>query len=317
MNPPDTPLREPTPGSKETSAALRLKRSLGATFFGIILNLVLAGGKTMAGVIGHSQALIADGIESLADVFSSLIVWRALVVAAAPADREHPYGHGKAEPLAAATVGAMLLFAALSIGVLSVQQIIRPHHAPAPFTLVVLIVVAVIKELLFRFVARTARDTGSTAVSSDAWHHRSDAITSGAAGIGIAVALLGGEGWESADDVAAVLASLIIAWNGWRILTPALDELMDAAGPPELVQQINTIAAAVRQVDGVEKCVVRRHGYHYYVDLHVQVDPNMTVALSHRIAHEVKDRLRTEIPRIHDVLIHIEPSGEINKHDRQ
>ena len=289
------------------TAEHRLQKSLRTTLLGIVLNIILALGKTTTGVLGHSQALIADGIESLADVFSSLIVWRGLSIAAAPADQEHPYGHGKAEPIATAIVGLMLVMAAVWIGAQSIHQIITPHQTPEWYTLVVLLVVIVTKELLFRFALRTAEDVQSSAVQGDAWHHRSDAITSLAAGIGIAVALIGGKGWEAADDVAAGLASLIIAWNGWHILRPALDELMDAAAPPEVVQQIRTLAGEVEKVDLVQKCVVRRNGYHYFVDLHLHVDPQMTVAESHRIAHQVKDRLREEMPRVRDVLVHIEP----------
>ena len=291
------------------TAEQRLQKSLRTTFLGIVLNIVLAIGKTATGVLGHSQALIADGIESLADVFSSLIVWRGLSIAATPADQEHPYGHGKAEPIATAIVGLMLIMAAVWIGGQSIHQIITPHQTPEWYTLVVLLVVVVVKELLYRFALRTAADVESSAVRSDAWHHRSDAITSLAAGLGIAVALLGGPGWETADDIAAGLASLIIAWNGWHILRPALDELMDAAAPPEVVEQIRALAGAVEKVDLVQKCFVRRHGYNYFVDLHLHVNPLMSVAESHRIAHQVKDKLRQEMPRVRDVLVHIEPSA--------
>ena len=285
----------------------RLSKSVRATCLGVVINSLFAAGKITAGVAGHSQALIADGIESLADIFSSLVVWRALVVAAAPADEDHPYGHGKAEAIATSVVAMMLVFAALWIAVESVHQIITPHQAPAPYTLAVLLVVIVVKELLFRRVLRTGLEVESTAVKGDAWHHRSDAITSLAAAIGIVIALIGGKGYEWADDVAALLASFIIAWNGIRILRPAIDELMDAAAPDELRQRISSVAAEVHDVAYVQKCVVRQHGYSFYVDLHLHVDPQMTVAKSHALAHEVKDRLRAEMPRIRDVLVHIEP----------
>ena len=285
----------------------RLSKSVRATCLGVVINSLFAAGKITAGVAGHSQALIADGIESLADIFSSLVVWRALVVAAAPADDNHPYGHGKAEAIATGIVAMMLVGAALWIAVESVHQIITPHQAPAPYTLAVLLVVIVVKELLFRRVLRTGLEVESTAVKGDAWHHRSDAITSLAAAIGIVIALIGGKGYEWADDVAALLASFIIAWNGIRILRPAVDELMDAAAPDELRQRISSVAAEVHDVAYVQKCVVRQHGYSFYVDLHLHVDPQMTVAKSHALAHEVKDRLRAEMPRIRDVLVHIEP----------
>jgi cation diffusion facilitator family transporter len=256
--------------------------------------------------------LIADGVESFADIFSSVIVWRGLVIAAAPADKEHPYGHGKAEPIASAIVAFLLLAAAIWITVQSIHEIVRPHETPSPYTLVVLAIVVIVKELLFRRVLQTGHEVESTVVRSDAWHHRSDAITSVAAAIGISIAVIGGKGMEWADDVAAVLASGIIAWNGWRILRPALDELMDTSPSEVMLDEIKRIASAVLRVDGVEKCAARKQGYYYFVDLHVQVDPQMTVEDSHNVAHQVKAALKASIPSIADVLVHIEPAQGVS-----
>ncbi len=286
----------------------RLQRGLRATFLGMAVNITFAVVKLFAGVVGHSHALIADAVESFADIFSSLIVWRGLVVAAAPPDEDHPYGHGKAEPIAAAIVSAMLLGAALWIAIQAFMELRGPHLAPAPFTLLVLLVVITVKELLYRFVAREGSAVNSSTMKADAWHHRSDAITSVAAGIGISVALLGGPGFEAADDVAAIAAAAVIAWNGWNLLRPALNELMDTAPSREIIDQIRLIARQTEGVDDVEKCIVRKVGYQYFVDMHVEVDPLMTVQHSHEIAHAVKNRIRGELPAVCDVLIHIEPS---------
>jgi len=286
----------------------RLKRSLRATFIGLTVNTLLAAAKLVAGIVGHSHALGADAVESLADVFSSLIVWRGLVGAAEPADEDHPYGHGKAEPMAAAMVAGMLLVAAGWILITAVGEIRAPHQAPEPFTLFVLVGVIVVKEGLFRFVLKEGASVDSSAVKTDAWHHRSDAITSAAAFIGISIALLGGSGYEAADDVAAAVAALIIAWNGWRLLRQAQHELMDRSPSQELIRQIRQLAAAVPQVELVEKCFVRKMGYHHYVDMHVHVDPDMTVARSHQIAHEVKNVICGKIASVRDVLVHIEPA---------
>ena len=285
----------------------RLKRGLRATFLGLTVNLVLASTKLVAGILGHSHALIADAVESLADVFSSVIVWRGLVVAEVPPDEDHPYGHGKAEPLAAAIVSGMLLVAAAWIVVQSLREIATPHLAPAPFTLFVLFGVIAIKEGLFRFVLHESISVESSAVQTDAWHHRSDAITSLAAAIGIGIALIGGKGYEQADDWAALAAAVVIAWNGWRLFQPAMNELMDRSPNRELIDRIRTIAAATPGVEAVEKCFVRKMGYQYLVDMHVEVDPDMTVLRSHEIAHEVKDKVRAELPRVLDVLVHVEP----------
>jgi cation diffusion facilitator family transporter len=287
----------------------RLQRGLRATFTGMATNLFLAAAKLAAGIFGHSHALIADAIESFADVFSSLVVWRALVVAAEPADEDHPYGHGKAEPIASAIVASTLLLAAGWIVITAIQEIRQPHQAPAPFTLLVLILVIAIKEFLFRFVLREANSIENIAVESDAWHHRSDAITSAAAFIGIGVAIIGGKGYEMADDVAAAAASLVIAYNGWRLLRNALQELMDRAPGPEVSKRIHDIASGIVGVDRIEKCVVRKMGYNYFVDIHAHVAPEMTVVCSHAIAHQIKDAIRAQIPAVHDVMVHIEPSA--------
>jgi len=230
------------------------------------------------------------------------------VVAAEPADEEHPYGHGKAEGIASAVVSSMLLVAAASIIVQAAREIARPHPSPVPFTLLVLLAAALVKEGLFRFVLREAASVDSSAVKTDAWHHRSDALTSLAAAIGISVALVGGKGYEAADDVAAIAAAGIIGWNGWRLLRAALDELMDTAPKREMVDRIRQVAESVPGVARVETCRARKSGYLYYVDMHVEVDPLMTVQRSHEIAHRVKDSVRRDFPAVRDVLVHIEPA---------
>ena len=289
----------------------RLKRSLRTTFLGLASNVVLAIAKMLAGIFGHSHALVADAVESMADVFSSIVVWRGVVVAAAPPDEDHPYGHGKAEPLAAAAVSAMLLLAAIWIVTTALSAIAEPHPAPKPFTLIILLGVIIVKEGLFRFVLHEADSLNSSAVATDAWHHRSDVITSVAAAVGISIALLGGKGFEAADDWAAIVAACVIGWNGWRLLHPAMNELMDSSPNREVIDQIRTVGEAVPGVARVEKCLVRKMGYQYFVDMHVEVDPQMTVLRSHEIAHMVKDNVRAQVPQVRDVLVHIEPSKPV------
>jgi len=272
------------------------------------VNAALTASKFAAGILGHSHALTADAVESTADILSSIIVWRGLIVAAAPADPDHPYGHGKAEPLAAASVAILLLLAALGIMVRSAQGLLGPPARPQAFTLYVLIAVIVTKEILFRFVSREAGSVQSIALFADAWHHRTDAITSLAAGIGISLSLFGGPRLAFADDAAAIVAGVIIACNGWRLLRPALNELMDAAPASALVSDIRTAASAVPGVNAVEKCIVRKMGFQYFVDMHVEVDPRMTVQQGHDIAHNVKNKVRAAVPSVYDVLVHVEPS---------
>lgn len=290
--------------------ARRLDRGVRWAVVGLCVNLVLAGGKILAGAVGHSYALIADGVESCLDIFGSLVVMSGLRLAAVPPDADHPYGHGKAEALAGAVVAIALLGAAIALAIVSIREIFEPHHSPAPFTLVVLVSVVIIKEVLFRLIRGVGLEIGSLTVEADAWHHRSDAITSAAAFLGISVALIGGDGYEAADDWAALLACVVIASNGVRLLRPALGQIMDAAPPESIVGAIKRTAASVGGVDGLDKCRVRKTGLSYYVDLHVRVDGRITVFEGHRIAHKVKDAVRSNHPEVADVLVHVEPQAD-------
>jgi cation diffusion facilitator family transporter len=287
--------------------ASNMQRGARVALGGMMVNVVLAAAKISAGLFGNSYVLIADGIESALDIAGSVVIWGGLKFAARPPDRTHPYGHGKAEPLAAGLVAMGVLLASVALAVQSVREILTPHHGPAPFTLVVLIVVIVVKESLYRFVIRLGRDVGSTAVKTDAWHHRADALTSSAAFLGISVALIGGEKWYSADDWAALFACAVIATNGWQLLFPALHEILDSAPRGEIVATIEQAATSVAGVVEVEKCLVRKMGIAFYVDLHVAVDGAISVRDGHDIAHKVKDAIKSTDPRIADVLVHVEP----------
>jgi cation diffusion facilitator family transporter len=281
---------------------------LRTTLIGILANFVLAVIKGLAGLFGNSYALIADAIESASDIFSSLIVWAGLKVASKAPDEDHPYGHGKAEPLAAMVVAILLIGAAILIAIQSVENIMTPHQVPAPFTLLVLGGVILVKEFLFRRVNQTGEEINSTAVKADAWHHRSDAITSLTAFVGITIALLGGEGYESADDWAALIASAIIVFNAFHIFRPAMREIMDAAPSSELLEEIRQVALTVEGVKGLDKSFVRKMGFEYFVDLHVRVEGQLTVKEGHQIAHLVKTAILQSNARIYDVLVHIEPA---------
>ncbi len=289
-------------------AATNLQTGARVALFGMIVNLIFAAAKILGGLYGNAYVLIADGIESTLDIAGSFIIWGGLKLAALPPDETHPYGHGKAEPIAAVIVAFGVLAAAAGLAIQSVREILTPHHGPAPFTLIILIVVIVVKEILFRYVNRIGRHVESTAVQTDAWHHRSDALTSAAAFIGISVALIGGEGWQSADDWAALFACAVIAANGIRLLRPALFEIMDAAPRGEIVDLVRKAAASVPGVVEVEKSYVRKMGLSFYVDLHVEVDGNISVHEGHHIAHAVKRAIQESHPRIANVLVHIEPA---------
>ncbi len=275
---------------------------------GMAVNIVLAIVKIVTGIVGNSYALIADGIESTADVVSSLVVWTGLKISSLPPDEDHPYGHGKAESIAGMIVALALLAAAVFIGIQSVREIITPHHGPAWFTLLVLALVIVTKEALFRFVVKVGDELTSTAVKGDAWHHRSDAITSAAAFVGISIALIGGKGYESADDWAALLGCTVIAYNGFRLLRTPLGEIMDAAVPAPVLKEVCGISAAVAGVVRVEKCRIRKSGLGLFVEIHVEVDGDLTVRRGHEIAHQVSDHLKSSSPSVQHVVVHVEPA---------
>ncbi len=290
------------------ASANNLQTGARVALFGMLVNLIFAAAKILGGLFGHAYVLIADGIESALDVAGSFVIWGGLKFAARPPDETHPYGHGKAEPIAAAIVAIGVLAAALGLAIESVREILTPHHGPAPFTLGILIVVIVVKEILFRYVNRIGRHVESTAVQTDAWHHRSDALTSAAAFIGISVALIGGTGWQSADDWPALFACAVIGWNGYRLARPAFFEIMDTAPHGKFVRSICQAARRVPGVVEIEKCRARKMGLDFYVDLHVGVDGNMSVHEGHEIAHRVKSAIQQSDSRVADVLVHIEPA---------
>lgn len=298
----------PTVSRNDAALAQAASRGIRITIWSIVASTVLAAVKVITGMVGNSYALVADGIESMLDIMSSLVVWGGLRIAAQPANDDFPYGYGKAEALAALAVATALLGAGVGIAIQSVVEIRNPGEVPEPFTLFVLVGVIVTKEVMFRLIDRTGKKIGSQAMQTDAWHHRSDALTSIAAFIGITIAIYGGKGYEATDDWAALFAAGVIAFNGVRLFRSALREILDVAPPAELVEQIREIAAEVPHVVELDKCRVRKSGLIYFVDLHVVVDGDITVAEGHDIAHRVKDALLESELSIQDATIHIEPS---------
>lgn len=281
--------------------------AIRTTLLSMAVNGLLAAIKIVAGVIGHSYALVADGIESLNDLLGSGVVLLSLRVAAKPADDDHPYGHGKAEQLGALFSALSLLAAGGVIAYQSAENLIQRHNSPSWFTLPVLMLVIVVKALLSRYALRKSNETASAALRGDAWHHRSDAITSAAALVGITIALVGGPGYEKADDAAALLACVVIGYNGFKLLKAALHENMEGAAPPELRSRARAIAARVDGVSQIEKLRMKKIGLGYFMDIHVQVDGKLPVAEGHRIGHDVQRVLIEAELGVHDVVVHIEP----------
>lgn len=285
----------------------RANRGVLAARAGLLTNSVLAMVKLLTGLAGNSYALVADAVESLADVFSSLVVLGGLRISVRSPDDQFPFGYGKAEPMAAAVVGLMLIVAAIGIAFEAVHEVLSPHHAPEPYTLVVLVGVVIVKELLARRVFRVGKEVESTAVLGDAWHHRSDAITSTAAAVGIALALIGGPEWAVADDWAALLASSVILFNGVGILRPAVLDLMDRRPDEPVMDQIAEAARGVPEVMEIETLKVRKAGLGLFVDIHVEADPEMSLRDAHVVSGKVKTAIRRDLPVVRDVLVHMEP----------
>ena len=285
-----------------------VQTAIKATYFSIIGNITMAIIKGLAGFFGNSYALIADAIESTTDIFASFLVLFGIKYSSRPADENHPYGHGRAEPLITFLVVGFLITSATIIAYESIINIQTPHKLPKPWTLIVLGAIIIWKEYSFRLVMKRSVQTNSSALKADAWHHRSDAITSVAAFIGISIALFLGNGYEAADDWAALFASGFILYNSYQIFRPALGEIMDENLYDDLIAHIRVVSLEVNGILDTEKCFIRKAGMKYHVDLHATVNSEITVKEGHELAHKLKDTLRERIPELGHVLIHIEPN---------
>jgi cation diffusion facilitator family transporter len=283
------------------------KSAIKATYFSIFGNVLLAAIKLISGFLGNSYALIADGIESTADIFSSFFVLFGFKYAQRPPDENHPFGHSRIEPLITFLVVAFLVTSATVIAYESIINIQTPHKVPEAWTLIVLAVIIIWKEGSYRYVSKKAKAIKSSSLKADAWHHRSDAITSVTAFIGISIALYFGKGYETADDWAALFASAFILYNAYLIFRPALGEIMDEHLYDDLIGDIREISITVNGIKGTEKCFVRKAGMNYLVELHAIVNGKLTVEEGHFLAHKLQDKIQNELPEIAHITIHIEP----------
>lgn len=289
----------------------KVEAAIKATYFSIIGNTALAIIKGLAGFFGNSYALIADAIESTTDIFASFLVLFGIKYSNKPADENHPYGHGKAEPLITFLVVGFLITSATIIAYESILNIGTPHDLPKSWTLYILGAIILWKEYSFQLVLKRSKETNSSSLRADAWHHRSDAITSVAAFVGISISLFLGKGYESADDWAALFASGFILYNSYLIFRPALSEIMDEHVHDDLIENIRIISRRVEGIVDTEKCFIRKSGMKYHVDLHATVKATISVKEGHDLAHLLKDTLRAEIPELGHVLIHVEPDESI------
>lgn len=285
-----------------------------ATLNGILASAVLAAVKVLTGIVGNSYALVADGVESMLDIISGVIVLGSLRISAVPPNDRFPFGYGRAEPLAGLVVSCALVLTAAGLAIQSVREVVTPHHAPAAYTLIVLVAVIAAKEVMFRRLVAAGRRINSQAIENDAWQHRSDALTSIAAFVGISIALYMGPGYEAADDWAALFACLVIAWNGGRLFRESLREVLDAAVPSPVVERIRAVGRTVPGVQDIEKIRVRKSGLWYFAEIHIVVDGGMPVRDGHTIGHEVDLALQRADLALGGIALHVEPAPESNRH---
>ena len=274
---------------------------------GLVVNVLLGLVKLVGGILGGSFALISDAVNSIGDSLSSVVVTFALVVAQRPADKEHPYGHTRAEAIAASNVALVIILSALFVGWEAVRRIAVQHDAPPVWTLWIAGANVLIKESLYRYKVQIGQRTGSTAIMANAWDHRSDALCSFAVLIGLGIVRWAGPNYIWADEVAALVVVCLILWSGCKLFRRSASELMDLQADDEFVQEIQTAAESVNGVRNVETLWVRKSGLEYFADIHIEVDAKLTVDEGHRIGHQVKDRLLEQFPALRDVLVHLEP----------
>ncbi|MBD5781216.1 cation transporter [Pelagicoccus sp. NFK12] len=275
----------------------------------LLANVSLAGVKLLVGFFGNSFALVADGVESLADIVSSAIVWTGFRVSDKDADHEHPYGHGKAEAIAALLASVGLLVSASFIAYHAIGEIGRSHEVPALFTVPILLGIICIKEWLHFVLRRSGERMGSPALKAEAWHHRSDSLTSMGVLLGICIAVFAGPGYEAADDIAALLVTGLIVFNAVRIARPALDELMDRRVDDFRIDAIEEVARSIEGIECLETIMVRRSGRQFVAEIHMEVAPDMTIEKGHRLSHRLKDALLADPElRLTHVVVHVEPA---------
>lgn len=293
------------------------KTAFKTILISIASSLILAVIKGISGNMGHSDALIADALESSSDVIASLLVLFGMYYSHKPADEDHPYGHGKAEALSTFGVVGFLLISATLIAYNGIQNLFIDQQQPATFTIYILLGIIVWKELSFRYVVNKGKKTNSLSLQADAWHHRADAISSLIALFGIGISIIFGAEYSKADDWAAIVSALFIVYNAYTIFRPALGEILDEHTHHDLIEKIRNMQNEVDGVIAIEKCLVRKTGMYYFVDIHLEVDGNISVEKGHKIGHDFKNHIMNKIPEINDVLVHIEPVIDISIINRQ
>lgn len=280
------------------------------TIVGVFWNIILVVIKLYAGFIGRSQALIADGVHSLSDLFSDLIVMFGLKWGRKEEDSDHPFGHGRIETLSGMIIGIILLLVGVGIVYDSIKRLYAHEHSvPSLFAIGVAFISIVIKEALYWYTLKVGKKIKSAAIVANAWHHRSDAFSSIAVLFGVTGAFIHPD-WVLADVLAALFVTFFIVKVGWQMIWQGVKEIIDTAPSKDVVIKINKTAAKIEGVRQVHDTRARFHGGQILVEMHIVVDPNITVFEGHEISAAVKYAVLDEIDDVQRVIIHIDP--EIN-----
>lgn len=295
--------------------ATREKEIYKVTLIGTVVNAVLIVLKLLAGIFGRSSAMIADAVHSLSDFITDVLVIAFVRIAGKPSDKDHDYGHGKYETLGTLIIGVFLALAGIGLMISGIDKIvssIRGEALPCPtmFALIVAVVSIVSKEWLYRFTVRKGRKLDSKAVVANAWHHRSDAISSIGTLVGIAGAMSLGESWRILDPIAAVVVSIFIIKSGYDIILPCLNELLEASLSDEQEHEILGIINSIEGIEGVHRLRTRHVGNAVAIDLHALMDGNQSLSDAHNKASEAERALRARFGSNAIISIHMEPADK-------
>lgn len=279
-----------------------------AAAIGLAVTLTLGLLKLGGGWAGHSLALLSDSVHSFGDALSAVSILLALRWSAIPADREHPYGHTRIETIAASNVALLLVLSSFWIVWEAIRTWQEQSESPHAYTVVIAFASIVLNEGACRYMMNVARRTGSKSIEVAAWDQRLDVVGSAVVLLGLVISILGGPDWHVVDHVAALIVAMIVFWAGATLFWGSAQELMDRQADPEMLDAVRALAKQAPGVVDIEKLIIRKSGLECFVDIHVEVDGNITVREGHEISHAVKSRLISEIAAIKDVLVHIEPA---------
>ena len=291
----------------------REKQIFRVTLLGSFANLLLVVFKFIAGIVGHSAAMIADAVHSLSDFITDIIVIIFVAISGKPEDSDHSYGHGKYETLATAVIGIILFFVGVGILISGIKAIVgalqgEPLQAPSLLALIAAVISIVVKEALYHYTVKRGKALDSSSVVANAWHHRSDALSSIGTAIGIGGAVFLGEQWRILDPIAAVVVSIFIVKVAVELIKPCIDELVERSLPEEVEQRIHALILQSPQVSSPHHLRTRRIGGYIAIEVHIRMDGQISLSEAHQVASDIERRLKAEFGEKTHIGIHMEPT---------